>query len=322
MRSVVAGNGADSTAATLAYLRNNKELVLADLYLIGFPDDPMALWLTNWESPLSWPCWSSQKVNPGGFPGAFDPVVISRDTVSSSIGLDVSKLTVRWSPVNKVYTTSIATASPYQLASLGYYDNWEFRVWTVYMPTPGDANTLGCSELFGGRVADTKVNRGEIEWTVNSFLDVVNQYVPTNVIELLNTGAAYAGATVLPGFSVVPQFNVGVGSSTNVIIGIQTYPDPGTTLGANVARGGYLVFNQTATATLGGVWSSILQNDTVTSGGGSGGMDEDQFVLGNPLPWPPTAGLDTFYVSGSSPINQQDGDYYGWPYVPSSTASL
>lgn len=322
MRACIAGNGIDSTAAVLAYLRSNKEFQLCNVFLIGKPDDVNALWLTDWGAPLSWPCWTSQKVNPGGAPFAFDPAVISRGKVSSNIGLDVQQLTAKWTPVNKVYTTSVATASPYQLASIGFYDNWEFRVWTIYMSTPGDANTLGGSELFGGRIASTKVNRGEIEWTVNSFLDVVKQQVPTNVIELLNTAASYAGATPPAGYSKLPQFDVGPGSSTNVIVGVQTSPNPGGILSDNSVRGGYLVFNQTPTSTLGGFWSAILQNDTVTTGGGGGGTPENQFVLGNPLPWPPSVGLDSFYVSGSAPINQSDGEYQGFPYVPNPAASV
>lgn len=322
MRKVTAGNGTDSTASVLAWLAANRELFLANVYLIGRPEDPLALWLTDWEAPLCWPCWTNEKKNPNGVSNAFDPAVITRKQVTSKIGLDVQSLDVAWSPANKTYTTSIATASPYQLAALGYYDNWEVRVWTVFMPSRGDANTFGCAELFGGRIASSTVQRGQIAWTVNSFLDVVNQQVPTNVIELLNTGAAYAGATKPTGYSHIPQFNAGVGSSTNVIIGEQTYPDPGSTLGTNSVRGGFLVFNNGPGATLGGVWSAILQNATTQTGGSGGGHHVDQFILATPLPWPPTAGVDTFYVSAAAPINQADGDYLGFPYVPNPASAF
>jgi hypothetical protein len=33
------------------------------------------------------------------------------------------------------------------------------------------------------------------------------------------------------------------------------------------------------------------------------------------MPWTPNPG-DVFYVSAHSPIDQADGDYYGFPYVP------
>lgn len=323
MRSVINGAGFDVTPTVMSYLRSNQKLILAEVYLIGRPEDPLALWLTNWGAPLSWPCWTSQKVNPNGAAFAFDPAVIKRGTVSSSIGLEVGNLEVNWTPTNKTYTNSVNTASPYQLARVGYYDNWDFRAWTIYMPTPGDANTFGGSELFGGRIAKTNTVRGNIKWTINSFLDVVNQMVPTNVIELLNTSAAYTAATKPHGYSKIPQFSVAVGSSTNVIVGIQTSPNPGATLDTNSVRGGFLVFNGGPGTTVGGMWSSILQNVGVTSSGGGtggGGIHENQFILANPLPWPPSL-TDSFYVSGSAPINAADGQYIGFPYVPNPQQS-
>jgi hypothetical protein len=333
MKTCIAGNGSDSTALVLAWLAANNELRVKNLYLIGRPDDPMALWLTDYESPLSWPCWSNEKRNPNGFPSAFDPAVIKRGTVTSKIGLEVQTLDLTWTPKNRSFTQNISTASPYQLAQLGYYDNWEVRVWTVYMPTPGDANTFGCSELFGGRIAPTAIARGQIQWTVNSFLDVVNQYVPTNVIELLNTGAAYTGATPPAGYSRIPQFDAVTGSSVSSIVGDETFPTAHAILDDNLVRGGYLVFHNiqpdpTAVppvlgSTLGGMWSPILQNTGVWSGGSPGsGTEYNQFLLSVPLPFPPTPGRDSFYVSGAAPINMSDGSFLGFPFVPAATAGL
>ena len=101
MRTFTAGDGSDSTSAVLAYLAEAQQLRLADLYLIGEPEDPMAIWITNWESPLSWPCW-----------GTFQPAVIQRDTVTSEIGLKVASLNITWSPALTAFGTSIATANP------------------------------------------------------------------------------------------------------------------------------------------------------------------------------------------------------------------
>ncbi len=321
MRKCQSGSGDDSTAAVLAYLLAGNEFRIATVYVIGRPDDPMSLWLTDYESPLSWPCWTNNKTA-GGFPLAFDPAVIARDTISSVIGLDVQNLNVTWTPKFQQYSNTVSTASPYQLAQVGYYDNWEFRSWSVYMPTPGDANTFGGSQLFGGRIADTKIVRGQIQWSINSFLDVVNQVVPTNVIELLNTGAAYTGATPMPGFDgKIPNFNVVVGSSVDVIVGTMTTPVVGGFIDPDLARGGFLVFYNTPGSTLGGFWSPILQNVAVPVGGGSL-LFNNQFVLSVPLPWPPTPGLDSFYVSGAAPINKEDGSYIGFPYVPANVAAL
>ena len=103
-----------------------------------------------------------------------------------------------------------------------------------------------------------------------------------------------------------------------MVVGDQTYPTPHSILADNVAQHGFLVFNSGPKATLGGVWSAIQQNVSVTISG----TPYNQFVLYAPLPWPPTQGADTFYVSGASPINQADGDYFGFPYVPSPISAV
>jgi hypothetical protein len=209
---------------------------------------------------------------------------------------------------------STVTASPYQLARLGFYDDWPVRVWTVYMPTPGDADTFGCSEFFGGRVASTVAERGEIRFTVNSFLDVINQNVPTNVIELTNTLAAYRGATPPAGLSVVPQFKVREGSSTKTILGECLSPTPGQIFSTDAFQFGYLVFNSGGAATLGGMWSAVATN--------YGSTPYNVFVLFSDLPWAPTPNADTFYVSAAFPLNKDDGQYVGFPYVPSPETAI
>jgi hypothetical protein len=180
------------------------------------------------------------------------------------------------------------------------------------MPTPGDADTFGCSELFGGRVASTEVMRGEIVFTVNSFLDVVNQDVPSNVIELTNTLAAYRAATPPAGYSQVPQFTV-VSASTKVVTGRCTLPAD-EVFAPNAFQFGYLVFNDGTSATLGRVWSAVESNY-------ASGLD-NVFVLFSPLPWAPTPNTDTFYVSAAFPLNKDDGQYAGFPYVPSPETAL
>ena len=118
---------------------------------------------------------------------------------------------------------------------------------------PGDTSTYGASELFGGRIASTTIERGRIQFHVNSLLDVVNEYVPTNVIELLNTAAAYAGATPPAGFSDIPQFSVVTGDSTTQVNGDCTNIGPHHIFSTNALQHGYLVFNEVPGATLGGV---------------------------------------------------------------------
>jgi hypothetical protein len=307
MKRVIAGDGHDATAAYLAWVAGRREVGMATLYLIGNPEDPQALYLTDWESPLDWP-----------IVGVFQPAAIKRGSVTSKIGTETDSLDITWSPQIGTFIQNIATTSPYQQAQLGWFDNIQVRIWTAYMPTPGDCNTFGCSELFGGRIGECETQRGSIVLTVNSFLDTLDEKVPTNVIELSNTKAAYTGATPPAGFTHIPQFDCHVGgSSPTTIVGDQTYPDPGSILNTNVAKDGYLVFNYGPNATLGGYWGAIAQNVKVTIGSNN----YNQFVLYEALPWTPTA-EDTFYISGQAPLNLSDGEYYGFPWVPNPTLGV
>jgi hypothetical protein len=302
MKQILGGNGQDTTATVTAWLKANKTIRLANLYLIGEVDDPAAYWLTDYEAPLVWSLW-----------GTFKSTVITRGSVSSKIGLEVESLDVTWAPQNTSVTSSLATANPYQLARLGAFDNKRGRVWRVYMPTPGDANTFGAMQLFGGFIGDTQSERGKIQFSVNSYLYVLNQKVPTGLIEVTNTLASYTGGTPPSSYNVMPQFSVFAGSSPTVLYADQTSPDPDSIPSANSLTNGYVVFNGGAGATLQGIYSIIGRNSTYRDGNGN---SHTEIQLFSPLPWAPTPGVDTFYVSGASPINQADGDYYGFPYVP------
>ena len=312
MRTVTAGNGVNTTANVVSYLASNNELTLANLYLIGNPEDPGALYLTDWETDLSWPIW-----------GTFKRTVITRGTVSAKVGLEVATLEVTWSPQQTNLTQNTQTANPRQLAQFGFYDNMPVRVWRAIMPTPGDANTFGAFELFGGTIADSVVDRASIKFTVNSFLAVIDQKIPPNVIEITNMLANYRAATPPSGFTVIPQFATVAGSTNLRVNADETSPNAGHiysdhTFDAAGKGTGYLVFNSGGSQTLGGVWSAIALSTSYTDGGGS---HHNEFVLYDPLPWPPTPGVDTFYVSGAFPGTQADATaagqpYVGWPFVP------
>jgi hypothetical protein len=314
MKQVIDGNGNDSTSATWSYLTSNHEFQFANLYLIGYPDDPNALWLTDWESPLWWPVWGNQE---------FLPASITRSTLTRKFGFDVQKLTLTWSPAQTAFNQSTSLANPYQKAQIGYYDNQPVRVWTAYMPTRGDCMTYGASAEFGGRIGDVSIERGKIQFSVTSFLDVVNQQVPQNIINLFGSGAAFTGAVPPAGFSTIPFFAVITGDSQTVVVGQNTSGGggPNYIYGTNVFRGGYLVFQPGSDATLDNTnYSAIQQNTSITIGG----TQYNQFVLYSPLPWPPTPGEDTFYVSGPGPVTQDDDPeaFTDFPYLPATELGL
>lgn len=303
MKQCTGGDGSNTTAAVQTYLLNNAAPNLKTLYLIGHAEDPFALWLTDYESPLTWSLY-----------GTFQPAVVTRGTIKSKIGLESTSLDIFYSPkYPRTFGITTATASPMQLAQLGFYDNWPVRVWTVFMPTPGDANTLGTCELFGGIVGDTKVDRTGISLTVNSFLYVMDQSIPPNVIEMTNTIASVSGAIPPAGLTVVPTFTVPPATtvSTSSFSGQCLGPTPGQIFSNNAFAQGYMVFTS---GTLQGFWSAVSSNFS------AGGFNA--FTVYTPFPWPPSSG-DQFYVSAKSPIDQTDTSaFFGFPYVPDPTQAL
>ncbi len=314
MRKVIGGDGSDTTQLVADWLCDRHSYTLANLILIGEPEDPRSIWLTDWDTPLVYPVW-----------GTFCPDVIHRGQVESKIGFEVSTLQLSWSPRNPGPVTQNAdTANPYQRARLGLFDNQPVRVWTTFMPSPGDASTFGAAALFGGRISNVEIESGAITFEVTSFLDVVNLTVPSNVIELTNTLAAYKGATPPTGFPSVPQFDVVIGSNTQTLRLRQTSPfgstsDPLNVVPDNRLRAGYIVFNRGVGATLGGVWSGIYINRRTVD---DLSVPINEIVLYTPLPWVPTAGVDTCYASAAFPVNQSDGSYRGFPYVPSPSTAI
>jgi hypothetical protein len=307
LKQVIGGNGADTTAATNTYLASHRKLFLANLFLLGDQEDPAAQFLTSWRSPLSWPVQ-----------GTFKPAKITRGPVTSKIGLEVTSLDIEWTPKVTPFTANVASANPYQLAQLGFYDNKTFRLWRTIMPTRGDANTLGAYILFGGRVADCSIERGNIKLTINSFLDVVNQLVPPNVIEVTNTLANYKGATpvLADGEARVPTFTVAAPSTETNILGVCTGPTANKIYGDDKFKYGYLVFTS---GSLAGFWSAVATSNNFQPI--PGGPHYNQLIVYSPFPWDPTAG-DQFYVSTHFPIEQADGSYIGFPYVPAPETAV
>ena len=305
MRQCISGAGLDTTTSVATYLAGTVNPLIRHLYMIGDPDNPQTIRMTDHEAPVIYGDW-----------GLFSPAVVSRGSITCKVGLDVQNTTVSWSPSNQNFTSSAATATPLQLARQHFYDNWPVRIWKCFMPTPGDANTLGACEWFGGRIANTTLGRNQIQFQVNSFLDVVAQKVPANVIESTSTLAGYTAATIPAGDPSIPVFNVFVGSTANAIIADCISPNPGKIYAFNLFVSGYLVFVSTNPgSTLGGFWSAISTNNEFADGNGN---THSVFDIYSPMPWAPTPGVDQFYVSTAAPINMGDApNFAGFPFVPS-----
>jgi hypothetical protein len=305
VRKFTGGNGADTTAAVNAWIRSHANIITADLYLIGELEDPQAVFVTNFETPLLWSQW-----------GTFLSTDISRGKVTSKIGLEVTSLPIEWKPQVGAFTASINTANFYQLVDAGFYDNKTVRVWRCVMPTKGDANTFGATPWFGGWIDDSSVERGKITLDVTSFLNVTDQQVPPNVIELTNTLASYAGARPPVGLSVIPQFDIIAGSTKTQLILRATSPTPGQVFSDHAFRTGFVIFNNGGT--LDGQFSIVADSASITILG----VHYNLLTLYGNIPWDPTPGVDTCYVSAPFPLNADEADYNGFDFVPQAESAL
>jgi hypothetical protein len=277
---------------------------VANLFLLGDREDPRARFLTDWESPLSWPLY-----------GTFQPGVTGRDTITSKVGLEVADFSFDWSPKEAPFTKDIATANPYQLARLHCYDAKPFTMFRTIGPTLGDANTFGACVLFGGRVKNSKVGRGKISFTIESLLTVINQLVPPNVVEVTNTIAGYKGATpvLADGETTIPRFTVAAPSTATNILGVCTAPTPNKIYGDNKFKLGYLVFTS---GTLAGMFSAMAGSNAFRPI--IPGPFYNQFIVFAPFPWDPAPG-DTFYVSTAYPT---DGSQSPFLHVPAPETAV
>jgi hypothetical protein len=144
-------------------------------------------------------------------------------------------------------------------------------------------------------------------------MDVLTQKVPSTVVEVTNTLAGTTPVNLPAGDPSIPVFACIAGSTETYIIADCTGPTAHKIYSGNLfANGGYMVFLSGTGATLAGAWSAIGQNGEITVGS----THYSQFELYSSLPWPPTPGVDTFYVSTAPPIDVSDEGSFGFPYVP------
>ena len=300
MRRVTNGLGFDVTAACSNFLLANSSIIQANLYQIGAYGDPSTIYATDWDTPLLW-----------SVVGVFLPAAIKRGTITTKVGLDVSSTTITWTPFNRTFNLNVGTGSPIQLAQLGYYDNKPVMIWRVIMPTPGDANSF-VYPVFGGRIANADADRGQIAFTVNCWLELFNQDVPSNVVESTQTPASYAGAQPPNGFTDIPQFDIAAGSTeSTLLLAVQPPYTIGHIFATNVFQRGWLWMNYGVGNTLGGLWAIVAANEIDPTD-----TYNEVNLLGG-FPWPPTPGDDTCFISAPFPVDSGDlGGAPFFPYVP------
>lgn len=306
MRTFLDGTGADSTSAVLAYLSTHRELKIADLYVIStapsYQGNYMgkSFFVTDHPSSLLW-----------GPRGTFFPGVISRGEVESAIGLDVQKLNIQWSPQDADILASVSGGGDTLLTALqgfgfGLFDDGLVEVWRCLMPTEGDAQTLGACNMFTGRIGDIVPDRSQVQMTIVSRLETLNEQVPTNLIEPTNILSFYTTGQVL--FSGPHTFEVLTGSTPQILI---ADPTDGTDTTSDSWDDGYIVMIDPSQ--LGGTYRGVRQQ--VYNG------SHHIFYLYDPMPFAPLVG-DLFNAFILVPTDQasaatQMSEFDGFPYVPS-----
>jgi hypothetical protein len=281
MRNFIGGTGSNTTSAVTAYLAANRALLCADLLQLqtqiqGQPWSQNVL-LTAFDRPLTW----SQV-------GTFLPGRFVRGQIDSQIGLDTVSMDLEWylRDADIFYTPSGQSAiTQIQAFERGLWDNGLVNLYRAIMPTLGDCNTLGAAQMFGGRISEiSELSRTVVKLKVNSLLELLDQNVPTNLIEATNVQCQYGIGQPPAGLSVAPTFSVASGTTPGMLVGVCTNPTANQVFGADTFDFGYIQF--VSGASLGLIMRSVWFSEP-----GSG--YNNVFYLYDPLPWLPAAG-DTF----------------------------
>lgn len=218
----------------IAFLASRQPFWKADLFNFQFPDFGTALYVTDFDQPISDGVNTYANVGP----------LVQRTGWSIKKDLDISELAV----------TLYSTGTDYGSLNIkraihgGYFDNANLTLRRCIMPTPGDTS-LGIVDMFYG--VGGKVNGGArgVQCTFQAKINMLQQYMPKNrymtgcVWSLYSPGctinrASYtfsaAVDTFIPPSSVAPS-------------GIAWVSDPTGGLWAHLPLG-YIVFTSGACA--------------------------------------------------------------------------
>jgi hypothetical protein len=292
MRACIAGNGSDQTAAAVAFLKANRQLYCADLFqLMTYVQGEswsQKLLFTTFDRALTW-----NQV------GTFSPARISRGSIDSKVGLEVSTLELEWylRPTDLFFSPAgQAAVTMLQSFERGLWDNGRVMIYRAVMPTAGDCNTYGAMTMFNGRVAESTITRTGVQLKVNALTELFDLMVPTNLIEANNISAQFAVGQPPAGLSSAPTFTVtsstvdASGRCTS-IAGTCTGPNAGQTFAADVFDFGYIQF--ASGTSLGQLRASVWLSNG------------NEFLFYAPLPWAPQVGeAFTAYVPAARGATQ------------------
>jgi hypothetical protein len=309
MRSFIGGNGSNTTSAVQAYLAANRQLCAADLLqlktAIQGEQWSQNILLTAFDRPLTW----SQV-------GTFVPGRFTRGEIDSTVGLDTISMDLEWYLRDSdvfFNAPGRVTVTQIQAFERGLWDNGLVNVYRTVMPTIGDANTYGATQMFGGRIAEvTEISRVGVKVKVNSLLELLDLNVPTNLIEATNVQCQYGIGQPPAGLPAAPVFTVVAGAPAGILWGDCISPTSGQLFGADTFDFGYIQF--ASGTSLGEIFRSVWFSEPQSG--------HNAFYLYDPLPWLPATGEQFMaYVpyarAASALITEQHQVPSGAPYTVS-----
>ncbi len=246
------------SAPLITLLNSSQQFYMADLYTFNLING-VSLYYTTSENPITF----------GGHTFASSGLLISRNSVKWTVGIEVSTLNLKIIADNNTLINSVPIISA---AVQGQFDGANVTVEKLFL---SDWNTpVDSLKLFTGEVSDFTAERNMIELIVKSRLEMLNVQMPRNVYQ---TGCVHTLYDVGCTVNKVSFTVSGTVSSINTDGSLQT----GLAQATNY-------FNMGAIKMTSGLNTGLTR--TVKSFG-SGAV-----YITNPLPFAVSAG-DTFTIS-------------------------
>jgi uncharacterized phage protein (TIGR02218 family) len=246
--------------------------------------------------------WNSTTYSCGGSTGPYFERTDKKAKTHLKIGMDVDNLTFDVLPGSG----TIERLPFLQAMRWGYFDGADLFYQRAYAPNGSSAIT-GALPMFKGRVADISFGRSILTFTINSYLELLNQNIPRNLFQAGCVNTLYDASCALDPNAFNDTSIAGAGSTAKMLLANFARADDYYDLGKVTMTGG----------ALNGL-SRPVRKWTAGQGGNMGAI-----LLGVPFPAAPMAG-DTFKVFAGCDKQQTTCaskfsnivNFRGTPYVP------
>lgn len=198
-----------TTSAALTALLATRQFFTAKLFTFTLSDGTISRYCTGDIDITS----SGNVFACGGQTGPFFERDGNKAKAHWKIGTNVDTLTFDVLP-----GSATIKSLPWLTAVIyGIFDGASVLYQKAYMPTYGDTS-VGVYDMFKGRVGDVSVGRKSIGFTVNSYLELLNQNLPLNYYQAGCNNTLYDASCTLSAATFASNGIVGVGSAAGTIL--------------------------------------------------------------------------------------------------------